>query len=330
MQFRALGKSGFEVPVVSFGAWAIGGWMWGGADDDDAVRAIRRGIDLGITCIDTAPMYGMGHSERLVGKAIAGRRDEVIVATKCGLRWDLEEGEFFFKTAYPDGTPTKAYKNLRPDSIRHECEQSLERLGVDMIDLYQVHWPEKGANLEDTVGALNELQAEGKIRAFGVSNFTPEMMAECLRHGEIVSDQPPYSPLRRDAERDVLPFCAENDLAVLVYSPLDQGLMTGKVTLDREFPEGDLRRNHPLFKQENRKRILAMLDQVRPVAEGHGATLAQTMLAWVIAQRGVTTALVGARDERQVEENAKAGDLRLADDELALIRGLIEGFEPAP
>lgn len=326
MQYRTLGNTDLKLPVVSFGAWAIGGWMWGGSDDEAAIGAIRKGLDVGITCIDTAPGYGMGHSERLVGKAIKGRRDEVVLATKCGLRWDLEEGMAFFPTVTPEGKPCTIYRNLRPDSIRHECDESLQRLGVGVIDLYQCHWPDPTSNLDDTMDALLDLQRQGKIRAIGVSNFTPEMIDQCLKKGTVASNQPKYNPLERAIEQDVLPFCADNNVGVLAYSPLAQGMMTGKVTVDREFKGDDVRKQHPWYTPDNRQRVLDMLERVKPIAEAHNATLAQVAINWVISQRGITSALVGARNERQVMENAGAAEFQLTDNELATIRELVEGL----
>ena len=324
MHYRKLGSSDLQVPVISFGAWAIGGWLWGGSDDDAAIRALHAAIDHGINLIDTAPIYGMGHSETVLGRAIADRRDRVIIATKCGLRWDLDEGEKFFDTRDNCGNPRAIYKNLRPESIRWECEQSLRRLGVDCIDLYQCHWPDATTPLADTMGVLMDLVKEGKIRWIGVSNFTPAMMEECLRHGEIVSDQPEYSALVRKIEKDVLPFCREHNIGILAYSPIAQGLLTGKVTPDREFPEGDLRRTKPLFSRPNRLKVGSLLDKTRPIAERHNATLGQVFLAWLVAQPGMTTALAGARNEAQVIENAAAGDLILEDDEIRQIREWVE------
>lgn len=324
MRYRQLGSSDLQVPVISFGAWAIGGWLWGGSDDAAAIRAMLAAIDHGMNLIDTAPIYGMGHSETIVGRAIADRRDKVIIATKCGLRWDLAEGEKFFDTRDNDGNPRAIYKNLRPESIRWECEQSLRRLGVDYIDLYQCHWPDATTPLADTMGALMDLRQEGKIRWIGVSNFTPAMMEECLRHGEIVSDQPEYSALVRKIEKDVLPFCREHNIGILAYSPIAQGLLTGKVTPDREFPEGDLRRTKPMFSRDNRLKVWNLLEKTRPIAERHNATLGQVFLAWLGAQPGMTTALAGARSEAQVIENAAAGDLILDDEEIRQIRGWVE------
>ncbi len=324
MKYRTLGKSDLRVPVISFGAWAVGGWLWGGPNDEAAVRAMLRGIDLGVTCIDTAPVYGMGHSERVVGRAVAGRRDQVIVATKCGLRWDVEEGQHYFDTTDNEGKARRIFRNLRPESIRHECEQSLMRLGVDVIDLYQCHWPDPTTPIDDTMDALLSLQREGKIREIGVSNFTPDLMRRCMKKGRIASNQPKYNALERDIEKDVLPFCRINDIGILAYSPLAQGLLTGKVGPDRVFPQNDLRSSKAMFSPENRRRVLEMLERARPIAEKYNATFGQLFLAWTVAQAGVTTALAGARNEAQVEENARAGDIRLSDEDIAAIRKLVE------
>lgn len=326
MKYRPLGNSGLEVPVVSFGAWAAGGWMWGGADDAETVRALQHAIDLGITCIDTAPAYGMGHSERIVARAIAGRRDQVILATKCGLRWDIEEGQHFFDTIDNDGQPLRIFRNLRPESIRQECEQSLLRLETEVIDLYQCHWPDPTTPIEDTMGELSRLREEGKIRAVGVSNFSNDMIDTSMKIVPIVSSQPKYNALEREAEKEHLRYCVEKKIGVLAYSPIAQGLLTGKVGLDRVFPEGDVRRNKPLFSMENRAKVLDMLEKTRPIAETYGLTFGQLFIAWLIAQPGLTSALVGARSEAQVEENARAGEIELSPEDIALIRTMLESL----
>ena len=324
MEYRLLGASDIKVPVLSFGAWAIGGSMWGGTDDAAAIRAIHKAIDLGITCVDTAAIYGMGHSESVVGKAIKGRRDQVVIATKCGLRWDLDDGRFFFEGLSPQGVLHKIYRNLRPDSIRYECHQSLKRLGVETIDLYQCHWPDPTSDLDDTMDMLLSLQKQGKVRAIGMSNFAVEMLQKCMKKGVVTSDQPKYNALDRDIEKDVLPFCIENNIGVLAYSPMAMGLLTGKVTMEREFKGDDTRKGRPWFTAANRKRVLDMLEKVKPIAEGHGATLGQVFINWVFGQKGITTALVGARNEIQVAENAGAANFRLSDEELLAIRKLVE------
>ncbi len=327
MEHRKLGKSDLQLPVVTFGAWAIGGLFWGGADDQDAVRAIETAIDSGIDAIDTAPAYGQGHSERLVGKAVAGKRDRVKILTKCGLRWDDESGEFFFTLENtPGGKPVTFYKNVKKESILYECEQSLKRLSIDTIDLYQVHWPSSSAPAEETMEALTELKKQGKIREFAVSNYSPTQLLEALRHGAIVSDQVKYNLLERDIEETVLPFCREHNLGVICYSPMAMGLLTGKVTEDRKFADSDVRSSDVLFSKENRRKVQKALTELEPVLRSHDATPAQLAVAWVIAQPGVTTALVGARNAKQVAENAKAAELKLSTTEVSKIRKIFTGL----
>jgi aryl-alcohol dehydrogenase-like predicted oxidoreductase len=315
METRELGQSGLEVTVVGLGCWVMGGWMWGGAEDDRSVASIRRAVELGVNFVDTAPIYGHGHSEELVGKALEGLRDDVVLATKCGLVWPPREGRHHF--VGPDGIPV--YHNLAPASIMAECEDSLRRLRTDVIDVYQCHWPDPGTPLDDTMAALLKLREQGKVRAVGVSNFSVGQMQQCLEHGRIESDQPQYNLLDRSVEEAILPFCREHDLGVIAYSPLGRGILTGKVTMDREFEQDDHRANLPWYQPKNRRRVLDFLDKVRPVAEGHGVTLAQLAANWVICQEGVTTAICGARRPEQVEENVKAGAFRLSDEELAEI-----------
>jgi len=330
MLYRQLGTSDLKVPTIIFGAWAAGGWFWGPQDDADSIRAIHAALDAGINCIDTAPIYGMGHSEEVVGKAIQGRRGQVLLATKCGLRWDTPgEGSNPWTYKGLDGTECTVVRNLHKAAIIAEVEQSLKRLGTDTIDLYQCHWPDPSAPIAETMEALVALKQQGKVRAIGVSNFTPEMMAECLRHGPLASDQPSYSLLRRDIEADVLPFCRERGIGVIVYSPLEQGLLTGKVTMDRTFPDGDYRSGHPWFQPQNRQRVLDALEKVKPIAAAHGATLGQVAAAWIIAQPGVTAAIVGARSPEQAIENAQAADIRLSADELQAIRSTFEALGKA-
>jgi len=314
MRYRPLGQSGIEASVVGLGAWAIGGFNWGGTDEEKAIAAIRTALDEGINLVDTAAIYGFGLSEEIVGKAIAGRRDEVVLATKCGIVWHVEKGDHFF-----DGPDGPVYRYLGPESIRYEIEQSLQRLQTDHIDLYQTHWQESTTPIEDTMATLVELKEEGKIRAVGVSNATIEQIDEYREVGPIDTDQERYSLLDRRMEAEQLPYCGQHNLGFLAYSPIGQGLLSGKVTVDREFPEGDLRRGNARFSVENRQKVLAMLDEWNPIAEAHDATCAQIAVAWALAQPGLTHALVGARNPDQARENAAAGDLELSPEELATI-----------
>ena len=335
MQYRPLGHSGIQASAVGLGTWAIGGWMWGGSDEADAVRAIHAAVDAGVNLIDTAPVYGFGTSEEVVGKAIKDRRDRVVLATKCGLVWDQAKsgkGELFFHSdeQHPTEDAANAKYEVRrflgADSIREEVEHSLRRLGVDCIDLYQTHWQEPTTPIEETMKALVKLKEQGKIRTIGVSNAGPDQMAEYAKFGAVASDQEKFSMLDRGIEDDQLPYCRANGIAVLAYSPLAQGLLTGKVTADREFGEGDQRRDKPRFSRENREKVNRMLEDIRPIAEAREMSLAQLTIAWTIAREGLTHALVGARDERQAMENAAAGDVELTGDELKRIDDAIERY----
>jgi len=330
---RRLGRTDLDLPVVSFGAWAVGGWQWGGADDDAAVRAIHAAIDCGMNAIDTAPVYGFGHSERIVGRAIAGRHDRVLVMTKVGLRWDDTRGPLAFETTDHHGRTLQVHKNLRPWSVAWEVDHSLQRLGIDTIDLLQVHWPDPTTPIAATMGALVDLRRAGKIREIGVSNFSVEMMEETRRAlGDVplASDQPKYNLLDRSIEKKILPWAREQGVGVLVYSPIEQGLLTGAVPADRTFPSNDGRSTRRTFTPQLRARVnLALTRVAKPIAERHGATLAQVAIAWTIAQPGITSALVGARTEAQVRENAAGGDLVLEAEELFALAGAFAGILPS-
>lgn len=324
MEYRQLGESDVKVSAVVMGTWAIGGWLWGGTDDDKAVGAIHKSMELGVTSIDTAPMYGFGHSEEVVARAVAGRRDKVQLLTKFGLRWEKPEGEAFFDTKDDHGRAIKVYRNARPDSIVWECEQSLRRLRTDYIDLYQCHWRDHTTPVEDTMEALAKLIKAGKIRAAGVSNFTIEEIEACRKVLPLASDQPPYSMVKRDIEKDLLPYCKKNHVGVIVYSTLQLGLLSGSLTLERQFPPDDQRSWSPYFKSENRKKVIRFIDEIRPMASNHGATVAQLVIHWTIHREGVTAALVGARDAAQAQENAGASDLHLLGEEMARVDELVE------
>ncbi len=317
---RRLGSSNVTVSPVIFGAWAVGGWMWGGTDEAESIAAMQASIDHGVTTIDTAAIYGQGYSEELVGKAIKGRRQEVQIATKCGMRWDTDEGSEPWKTKDREGRDVVIYRNSRPASVAYECEQSLRRLGVDVIDLYQVHWPDSSTPVEDTMAALVKLKDQGKIRAIGVSNYDVSWLKRASAVAPVASLQPPYSLIQRKIEPEILPFCREHNIGVIVYSPLERGLLAGAVPPERTFPEGDHRATHRFFTVENRKRVLASLEEIRPIAERHGVNLAQLVINWTILEPGITAALVGARNPAQAIENAGAMTFRLSDDERAAVR----------
>lgn len=333
MRMKAIGRSGIEGSVVALGTWVMGGWMWGGADESDSIDAVHAAIDAGINLLDTAPIYGFGHSEIVVGRAIKGRRDKVVLATKVGMVANAPGGRPMFRStaAGPDDhghIPVSIYNH--PDSVRAEVELSLKRMNTDRIDLIQTHWQEEDTPFEDTMGALVRLKEEGKVRAIGVCNATVEQMERYRAVGQLDSDQEKYSMIdRAKMEGGQLEYCRKNGVAVLAYSPLALGLLTGKVGPDRAFPEGDLRRGRDRFSVENRRRVKELLDSFDPIREKHGCTFAQLVIAWTTHQPGLTHALVGARNREQAVENAKGGTIALSDDDLATMDAAVRGVGAA-
>jgi aryl-alcohol dehydrogenase-like predicted oxidoreductase len=315
METRRLGRNGPEISTVGFGAWAAGGpWFngWGKQDDEDSIAAIRRSLDLGMNWIDTAPVYGYGHSEEVAGRAVAGRpRDSFFLFTKCG------------RVANEGKPPTS---DLRPESIRSECEESLRRLGTDHIDLYQIHWPDNdtGTPIEDSWAVMAALQDQGKVRWIGVSNFDAPLMARCEAIRHVDSLQPPYSLLRRDMEAETLPWCARNGTGVIVYSPMQSGLLSGSFDMARVQPD-DFRRRNPLFQEPRLSENLAFVERLRPLAERHGRTVGNLAVAWTLRHPAVTAAIVGARRADQVEQNAAASGWTLTDEEMAEIAAAMPG-----
>ncbi|MGJ8636528.1 MAG: aldo/keto reductase [Phycisphaerales bacterium] len=336
MRSRPLGESGIEASTVAIGTWVMGGWMWGGADESESINAIHAAFDEGINLLDTAPIYGFGHSELVVGKAIKDRRDQVVLATKCAMVINAPGGRSVGRSTAA-GPSEHGHLEIKiwnnPESIRNEVELSLKRLQTDYIDLYQTHWQEEETPIEDTMGALMKLKEEGKIRAIGVCNATPEQMDRYRSVGQLDSDQEQYSMIHRKLEGgsfqgedglpDQLGYCLKNNTAVLAYSPLVLGLLTGKVGPERVFPESDLRAKQKRFSQANRQKIADLLSQFQPVADKHSCTMAQLVIAWTTHQPGLTHALVGARTPQQAKENAAAGRVELDAEDLELMNGLV-------
>ncbi len=319
MEYTTLGKSDLEITEIVFGAWAIGGWMWGGADKSDAIDAIHTAMDLGITTIDTAPVYGFGKSEEIVGEAIKGQRDKLQILTKYGLRWNTDKGQKFFASKDDDGKIKILHKYAGKDEIIKECEESLKRLGTDYIDLYQIHWPDVTTPIEESMEAVDRLIEQGKVRYSGVCNYNkPETETAFISSG-IVSNQVPYSMLDRHIEEKLVPYCVESGIGILAYSPLQRGFLTGKIKPGHHFNEGDHRVNQPYFKKTNLVEINAFLDEIKPLAENHNATLSQLVINWTLQQKGISAALVGARNPDQVKENAKSLDFKMAKDDLDFI-----------
>ena len=330
MQMRQLGDSDLKVSPVIFGAWAIGGWMWGGQDQADSIEAIRAAVDHGVTTIDTAAVYGMGASEQIVAKAIRGKRDKVQIATKCGMRWDSpaegEHGTDPWPQTDNDGRDLIIRKNSRPASIVYECEQSLKRLQTDYIDLYQIHWPDVSTPVEESMRAMVKLKEQGKIRAIGVSNYDAKWLADASKVFKPASNQPPYSLMQRKIEKEILPYCREHGIGVIVYSPLERGLLAGAVPPDRKFPEGDHRAEHKFFTPEMRQSVLDALATIKPIADKHKASFAQLAINWTIHEPGITAALVGARNAGQATHNAGAMTFILTDAERKQIRAAFDSL----
>lgn len=323
MLYRSLGKSDIMASNVVFGAWAIGGWKWGGTDADQSIAAIRAALDSGINCIDTAAVYGFGLSEQLVGKAIEGyAREEIIVATKCGLRWDVET-----PTLHAESEGKRIFRSLDRDSILWEVDQSLARLGTDYIDLYQTHWPDPETPTEEVLATFDELQKSGKVRAVGFCNS--EAVDLALGGGAVgfCTDQEKYSLLDRERDADNLPVVQEYELAFLAYSPLAQGLLTGTVTADRQFAADDLRTGNPRFSLESRQRVARVVQAIDAVAKDYGVSIGQATLAWTLQQPGVSHVLAGTRNVEQATHNAAAGDVVLGQDALAAITAAADDFE---
>lgn len=315
---REIGRSGVKASAVGLGTWAIGGWMWGGTDEQESIAAIQASLDAGVTLIDTAPAYGLGRSEEIVGKALSGRRDKAIIATKCGLVWHTDKGRHFFDQ---DGKPVHRY--LGRDAIRHEVEQSLKRLDTDYIDLYITHWQDPTTPIEETMATLEELRQAGKIRAIGASNVGRGELEQYIAIGGLDAIQERFSMIDREIEADLLPLTRRNGVATLSYSSLALGLLSGGIGPERIFSGDDQRRDNPRFSVGNREKVAAFAKTIRPIAEKHGATIAQIVIAWTLAQEGVTFALCGARNPGQALDNARAGTIRLDGDDLSTIDAAI-------
>jgi len=310
MQTRQLGNSDLHITPLGIGAWAMGGagwaFSWSQQDDDESVAAIHAALDAGMNWIDTAAVYGLGHSEEVVAKALAGRSDKPYVFTKCGRNWDQNR---------------QIVKLLKRDAIRQECENSLRRLRVDVIDLYQMHWPEPDEDIEEGWTAMAELKQEGKVRWIGVSNFNADQLRRVQAIAPVTSLQPPYSLIRREVEADVLPYCAANNIGVLAYSPMGSGMLTGAMTRDRvaALPEDDWRRRSPHFQEPLLTRNLQLAGKLAEIAARDHRTPAEAALAWVLHNPAVTGAIVGVRNAEQVKDIIGGMEFRLKGEEIAEI-----------
>jgi aryl-alcohol dehydrogenase-like predicted oxidoreductase len=295
LNFRKLGTTDLMFSEVGIGTWLIGGerweWGWGPQDDEESIRTIHKAFDNGVNWIDTAACYGLGHAEEVVARAVKGRRSKITIATKCGRGWNEQTGEIFGL--------------LKRESIRKECEASLRRLQVDVIDLWQIHWPDPAEDIEEAWGEMACLVQEGKVRHLGVSNFSVKQLKRIQPIHPVASNQPPYSMLRRDIETDLLDYCGANKIGVIVYSPIESGLLAGK--FNKEYmdtlPANDWRKTRSsMFQEPDFSKNLAFIDKLRPIAQRKGCSLSQLAIAWVLRRPEVTAAIAGARRPSQIEE----------------------------
>ena len=315
MKTRYFGNTDMHITPIGFGSWAVGGggyqFGWGPQDDEQSIAAIHHALDLGINWIDTAAVYGLGHAEEIVARALEGRAERPYIFTKCGRVWN-DRGEIT--------------GNLKARSIRHECENSLRRLQTDVIDLYQIHWPDPDPEIEEGWATMAELKKEGKVRSIGVSNFTISQMRRAMEIAPISSLQPQFSLIKPDIEKDILPFCQEHTIGVIVYSPMASGLLTGSMTRERiaKLPDDDWRKRDPEFQEPRLSHNLELVEKLNEVAFMHNITPGAVAIAWALQHPGVTAAIVGARRPEQVDGIIPAAEFRLTDSETAEIEGFLK------
>lgn len=316
---RQIGRSGIEASAVGLGTWAVGGgeW-WGDSDEQKSIETIKTAVECGITLIDTAPGYGFGRSEEIVGKALKGIRDKVVLSTKCGLWWHDSRGTFAFEQ---QGYTVN--KCLEPDTIKKEIELSLRRLDTDYIDIYFTHWPSvppHATPIKDTMGCLMDLKRQGLIKCIGASNVSAEIIDEYLCYGELDVIQEKYSMLDRALEDRLIEQCIQNGLSVMAYSPLEQGLLTGKITMDSVFGEKEYRNTIPWIKPENRRKVLNMLEGWHDLTEKYSCSTANLVVAWTMYQRGLSHILCGARKPEQIKDTAASANIKLTQEDIKRMR----------
>ena len=314
VETRQFGNTGMNITAVGFGAWAIGGgnWEfgWGAQDDQESLDTIKKAIDMGINWIDTAAVYGLGHSEEIVGKAIKGMSQRPYIFSKCSMRWDNER---------------KLYRSLKAASLREEIENSLRRLGIDALDLYQIHWPNPEDEIEEGWSTLAELKKEGKVRHIGVSNFNIAQLQRAEKIAPVETQQPPYSIVEPTYEKEILPYCKQQNIGVIVYSPMFSGLLTGKMTAERvaQMPQDDWRRTHSEFQGERLTRNLQLTELLAEIGRGHNVTPGVVAVAWTLYNPAVSAAIVGARRPSQVAETSAALSFRLSQGEYERIQQFV-------
>lgn len=310
MRYRHLKNTELKISAISFGTWPISGHGMGSVNQQKAVDTIHRAVELGINFFDTADMYGFGYAEELLAKTLGNKRKEVVIATKVGLEWD---------------NAGNLRKNLRPEYIIRACEDSLRRLKLERIDLYQLHWPDPDTPIEETVGALQKLIAAGKIRYVGVSNFSVSLLSEVLKNMPVCSNQIEYSMLERSPEKEVIPYCAQQEVSILAYKVLERGLLTGRYTSLPSFAEGDWRKEDPKFQGEYFANIQSIVHQLKPIADSYGCTLSQLATAWALRLADTATVIVGAKQPEQLEESCGGAAIDICQEDLATIDTIITG-----
>ncbi|MEJ5299676.1 MAG: aldo/keto reductase [Thermodesulforhabdaceae bacterium] len=316
-EYVIFGNTGLKVSRLVFGTWVTGGWAWGGSDENESLKAIITAFENGINFIDTAPIYGFGRAEEIVGKAIKtwGKREDVVIATKGGLEWD-EGGK-------------RIRRNSRPERLAEEVDQSLKRLGVDLIDLYQIHWPDEQTPFEDSMEILVKIRDAGKIRFIGLSNFAPDQIDRCISVGPVHSLQPPYNMFEREAEKEILPYCIKHGIPTLVYGGLCRGLLTGKFKGTETFPKGDLRRHDDKFKSPAFQQYVQVIETIRREIDPerkYGKTMAQFALRWALQRPGVTTVIAGARNPQQARENCGAIGWEIEEKDMVFIERVLSSL----
>ncbi|MBC7826774.1 MAG: aldo/keto reductase [Chitinophagaceae bacterium] len=327
MEVRRLGTSDIMVTPMAFGAWAIGGWMWGGAEEKEALIAVKAAYEAGITTIDTAPAYGFGRSEELISKALEGiPRSNYQLLTKFGLNWSTAQGEYYFDSVDNDGKAFKMFKWASKERVMKECEDCLGRLKTDYIDLFQIHWPDSTTPVNETFEAVQRLIEQGKVRAAGVCNYNTMLVSEALDTIQLASNQVPYSLVFRDMEKEVIPQAIEKALGIISYSPLQRGLLTGKIKPGHHFSEGDTREGNRFYTDENIIKVNLLLESLKPIAEKYKATIGQLVINWTMHRPGIACVLVGARNAAQVNDNAKAFHFSLSKEDADTITALADQY----
>jgi len=321
MEYRQLGASDLKLSAITYGAFAIGGSMWGGNEKQDSINAVHASLDNGVTSLDTAPFYGFGLSEALIGEAIKGKdRSKIQILSKFGLVWDKSnngKGEYFFDASDDQGNPVPIYKFASKANIIKEVEESLKRLGTDYIDLLQIHWPDATTPIAETMETMELLISQGKIKAAGVCNYDLAQLETAEESIKLASNQVSYSMLNRGIEKEIVPYALENNISIIAYSPLERGLLTGKYFKDAKLKTEDHRNGY--FGQFKLNEVEAFMNQIRPIAESKNATLSQLVLRWTTQQPGITVVLAGARNAKQALENAGAMDIQISASELDFI-----------